>query len=222
MSSPSSTLRRPERTPVVRNPLAAPPGARPVLADALPGERLRDFALAAAYALAIGLVGQVPLGDGAFVPVTAQAGVVLLGAAALGWRRALAGTVTYALLGLAGVPWFADNQATGLFAAMRSLSFGYVLGLVIASMVVGGLAARGLDRSPGRAAGMLLVGLGIVYGFGLPWLMASKSVGLGDGIAGGVLPLLPFDLAAVVLGAVLLPAVRAALQRRRAGRLAPP
>jgi biotin transport system substrate-specific component len=209
MSSPSSTLRRPDR-----NPLAAPPGARPVLADALPGERLRDFALAAAYALAIALIGQIPVGHGALVPVTAQAGAVLLGAAALGWRRALAGMVAYALLGLAGVPWFADEQATGLFGAMRSLSFGYVLGLVIASMVVGGLAARGLDRSPGRAAGMLLAGLGIVYGFGLPWLMASKSAGPHEGIVGGVVPLLPFDLAAVALGAVLLPAARLALRRR--------
>jgi biotin transport system substrate-specific component len=207
MGSPSSTLRGPDRSP-----LAAPPGARPVLADSLPGDRARDFALVAGYALLVGLVGQVPVGR-AVVPVTAQAAAVLLGAAALGWRRALAGMVAYALLGLAGLPWFADERAAGLFGAMGSLSFGYVLGFVIAAMVVGGLAAGGLDRSPARAARMLLAGLGIVYGFGLPWLMASKGVGLWTGIAEGIVPLLPLDLAGVVVGAFALPAARHALRR---------
>jgi biotin transport system substrate-specific component len=216
MSSPI-TLRRHGR-----NPLAAPPGARPVLADRLPGDRSRDFALAAGYALVVGLVGQLWLANGGSahgpldgrVPVTAQAGVVLIGAAALGWRRALAGMVAYALVGLAGVPWFADERAAGLLGAMRSLSFGYVLGFVIAAMVVGGLAARGLDRDPPRAAAMLLAGLAIIYGFGLPWLMASRGVGLGAGVAEGVVPFLPFDLGGVVAGCVLLPAARVALRRR--------
>jgi biotin transport system substrate-specific component len=208
MSSPSSTLRRPDR-----NPLAAPPGARPVLADSLPGDRSRDFALAAAYALVVGLAGRLSLDGDAIVPVTVQAGVVLIGAAALGWRRALAGMVAYALLGLAGVPWFADRHAAGLLGAMGSLSFGYVLGFVIASMVVGGLAARGLDRTSARAAGMLLGGLAIVYGFGLPWLMASAGVGPSAGFAEGIVPLLPVDLAAVALGTALLPAARLALRR---------
>lgn len=210
MSSPSSTLRGPDR-----NPLAAPPGARPVLADSLPGDRSRDFALAAAYALVVGLAGRLSLGGDAIVPVTAQAGVVLIGAAALGWRRALAGMVAYALLGLAGVPWFADRHAAGLLGAMGSLSFGYVLGFVIASMVVGGLAARGLDNAPVRSAGMLLAGLVIVYGFGLPWFMASAGVGPSAGFAEGIVPLLPVDLAAVALGTPLLPAARLALRRRR-------
>lgn len=211
MSSPSSILRRPDR-----NPLAAPRGGNPVLADGLPGDRSRDFALAAGYALAVGLAGQAQAApEAAAVPVTAQAVVVLLGAAVLGWRRALAGMVAYALLGLAGVPWFAD-RATGLLGAMQSLSFGYVLGFVVASMVVGGLAARGLDRDPLRAAGMLLAGLGIIYGFGLPWLMASLSVGPLRGVAEAVAPLLPIDLAGVVAGSLLLPAGRATLRRRGA------
>jgi len=209
MSSPSSTLRRPDR-----NPLAAPPGARPVLADSLPGDRSRDFALAAGYALVVGLAGRLQVGGDAIVPVTAQAGVVLIGAAALGWRRALAGMVAYALLGLGGVPWFADERGAGLLGAMGSLSFGYVLGFVIASMVVGGLAARGLDTTPARAAGMLLAGLLIVYGFGLPWLMASAGVGPSTGFVEGIVPLLPLDLTAAALGAALLPAARLALRRR--------
>jgi biotin transport system substrate-specific component len=208
MSSPSDTVRRPGR-----NPLAAPPGARPVLADSLPGDRTRDFALAAGYALTVGLAGRLPAADEALVPVTAQAGVVLIGAAVLGWRRALAGMVAYALLGLAGVPWFADEQAAGLLGAMQSLSFGYVLGFVIAAMVVGGFAARGMDRSPPRAAAMLASGLMIVYGFGLPWLMASIGVGPATGFAEGVAPLLAVDLAAVVVGAMLLPAARLAVDR---------
>jgi biotin transport system substrate-specific component len=210
MSAPREAIRRHGRSR-----LAAPYGAGKVLADNLPGDRARDYLLAAGYVLAVALVGRFSAApDGALVPVTFQAPVVLLGAVVLGWRRALAGMVAYALLCLAGVPWFADDGAGGPLGAMRSLRFGYVLGFVVASMVVGGVAARGFDRSPVRTAAMLLGGLLIIYGFGLPWLMASLSIGPGRAVAGGIAPFLPVDLAGVAAGMVLLPTAWAVLRRR--------
>ena len=59
MSSHSGALRRHDR-----NPLASPPGAGPVLADSLPGDRSRDFTLAAGYTLLVALVGRFPVTDG--------------------------------------------------------------------------------------------------------------------------------------------------------------
>jgi biotin transport system substrate-specific component len=209
MSAQRATLRRSGRSP-----LATPAGAGRVLADNLPGERTRDYVLVTGYVLIVSLVGGIAIPIGALVPVTLQATAVLLGAAALGWRRALAGMVAYAVLCLAGVPWFADDRATGPLGGMHSLRFGYVLGFVVASMVVGGLAARGYDRGRLRSAQMLLCGLLIVYGFGLPWLMASPSIDLGGGLAGGIVPFLPTDLAGVAAGAVLLPGSWAVLRRR--------
>lgn len=210
MLAPRDTLRRSGRSP-----LATPSGAGRVLADGLPGERGRDYALVGAYVMGVCLIGRYTmLPDGAFLPVTFQATAVLLGAAALGWRRALAGMVVYALLCLTGVPLFADDRATGPLGVLGSLRFGYVLGFVVASMVVGGLAARGFDRGPVRTAWMLLGGVLIIYSFGLPWLMASRSVGLGSGVAGGVTPFLAADLAGVAGGVVLLPATWALLRRR--------
>jgi biotin transport system substrate-specific component len=202
--------------PAHRSPLATPPGAGRVLADELPGDRFRDLLLVTGYALVVGVAAQLTVTlPGTSVPASPRGFTVLLGAAVLGWRRALTGMLLYALGGLAGVPWFL--RFTGGPDALLSETFGYVLGFVVAAMVVGGLAARGYDRSPPRAAGMVLLGSLIIYAFGLPWLMAVFLIGPGEGLSRAVLPFLPLTLVAVGLSAVLLPAAwtLARLRHRR-------
>jgi biotin transport system substrate-specific component len=90
---------------------AIPRPGRAVLADVLPGERTRDAVLVLAYALFTGLFAQVswPL-PFTPVPVTGQTFAVLLGAAALGWRRAFLGMVIYAF----GLPWLMASVHVGL------------------------------------------------------------------------------------------------------------
>lgn len=202
--------------PAGRSPLATPPGAGRVLADELPGDRLRDLLLVVGYALVTGAAAQLTVAlPGTSVPASPRGFTVLAGAALLGWRRALAGMLLYALGGLAGMPWFLGF--TGGPDALLSESFGYVLGFVVAAMVVGGLAARGYDRSPPRAAGIMLLGSLIVYAFGLPWLMAVLLIGPSEGLSRAVLPFLPLTLAAAALAAALLPSAWALtrLLRRR-------
>jgi biotin transport system substrate-specific component len=79
---------------------------RAVLADVLPGQRVRDLGLVVGYAGLTGLAAQlaIPL-PFTPVPVTGQTLVVLLGAAALGWQRALLGMGLYLAAGLLPGAW---------------------------------------------------------------------------------------------------------------------
>src|SRR6188768_1708965 len=103
-------------------------GHRPVLADLItrPSARARAFALDAGLVVAgaaiVAVLAQVsiPLWP---VPITGQTlGVIVVGAA-LGSRRGAAAMITYMLVGLAGLPVFADF--TGTIAAIAKPSFGY-------------------------------------------------------------------------------------------------
>ncbi len=140
----------------------ARPGA--VLADLLPASRVRDVALVVGGAVLTGLAAQlsVPV-PGSPVPVTGQTFAALLVGTALGARRGFLSLALYALAGVAGVPWFADGKSG---AAM--VSFGYVLGMLLASALVGALARRGADRSPLRMAGTMILGEAVIYAVGVP------------------------------------------------------
>jgi biotin transport system substrate-specific component len=176
-----------------------------VLADLLPGERVRDVALVAGYALAIAAGAQLafPL-PGTPILVTAQTFVVLLGAAALGPARATAGSLLFAGVGLAGVPWFAHAGGTSL---------GYIAGFVVAGWLVGTLARRGwVDNLAGALAAMVAGNL-VIYALGVPVLAVVLGLGLEEAVALGVFPFLIGDAVKIGLAAALLPAAQRLLAR---------
>jgi biotin transport system substrate-specific component len=77
-----------------------------VLADLLPGALARDALLVVGAAGFVGLLAQISIHlPFTPVPITGQTLGVLLAGAALGWRRAGAALLLYAVAGLAGVPW---------------------------------------------------------------------------------------------------------------------
>lgn len=189
--------------------MATPSNAVPrprtiVLADALPGSHVRDVLLVVSFAVLIGVSAQLyvvlPFTP---VPISGQTFAVLLGAAALGWGRGLAGTVLYLAAGLAGVPWFSEG-ASGP-AAVLTASFGYILGFMVAAALVGRLAARGMDRTPLRTAATMTAGSLAIYAAGVPWLMLTTGLNLAEGVTLGVVPFLLGDAIKVVLIAGLLP-----------------
>lgn len=178
----------------------APP--RRVLADVVPGGAVRDIALVAGSAAFVGLAAQVaiPL-PFTPVPLSGQTFAVLLSAAALGPVRGALGMLLYAVAGVAGLPWFAGQQS-----GWSIPSFGYVLGFVLAAVVVGALARRGADRTVARTAGLMVVGNLCIYAVGVPWLMASVGIGLGHALVLGVAPFLVGDALKILLASLLLPA----------------
>jgi biotin transport system substrate-specific component len=176
--------------------------ARPgqVLADLLPASRVRDAALVVGGAALTGLAAQISLPvPGSPVPVTGQTFAALLVGTALGAGRGVLSLALYALVGLAGVPWFAGG-ASGTVP-----SLGYVLGMVLAAAAVGALARRGADRSVWRTAGAMLLGEAIIYAVGVPYLALATGMSAGAAVAAGLTPFLIGDALKAALAMGVLP-----------------
>ncbi|MFI6527493.1 biotin transporter BioY [Streptomyces uncialis] len=184
-------------------PISVRPGE--VLADLLPASsvaraRVRDAVLVVGGAALTGIAAQlvVPV-PGSPVLVTGQTFAALLVGTSLGAGRGFLALALYALVGMAGMPWFA-NGTSGAGGA----TFGYVLGMLLAATVVGALARRGGDRSVLRTAGTMVIGSAIIYAVGVPYLAASTPLSLTGAVAAGLTPFLIGDAlkAALAMGAL--------------------
>ncbi|MEV2212622.1 biotin transporter BioY [Streptomyces sp. NPDC050997] len=186
----------------------APHRTGQVLADLLPVSRVRDVALVVGGAALTGLAAQIAVPvPGSPVPVTGQTFAALLVGTTLGVSRGMSALVLYALAGLAGVPWFA-NGTSGV-----SVSFGYILGMILASAAVGALARRGADRSTLRMAGTMLVGEAIIYAVGVPYLAYAADLSASAAIAAGLTPFLIGDAVKAVLAMGVMPTAWKLLKR---------
>ena len=172
------------------------------LADVIPGGLVRSIVLVVGGAIFVGLTAQVsiPL-PFTPVPLSLQTFSVLLVGAALGSTRGAASMGLYLLAGIAGVPWFAGQNSGWQFA-----SIGYVVGFVAAAWLVGFLAERRGDRTPLRAAGLMVLGNLVIYAFGVTGLLLMTPFDLPTAIAKGVVPFLLGDAIKIVAAAALLPA----------------
>jgi biotin transport system substrate-specific component len=132
--------------------------------------------------------------------LTGQTFAVLLAVAVVGPARGLLGMAVYLAAGVAGVPWF--TQYTSGWAAA---SFGYIVGFLLAAVLVGALARRGGDRTPARTVAIMIAGNLAIYAVGVPWLMAATGIGFAQALALGVVPFLIGDAIKIALAAGLLP-----------------
>jgi biotin transport system substrate-specific component len=175
--------------------------------------RLRHVLMIAAGVLLITVSAQVliPL---AFtpVPITGQTFGVLFTSALLGFRRSLATVGIYLLLGMIGLPVFAGWSSAGKIvsvvdgAIVLGATGGYLLGFLLAGGLVGRLAELGWDRHLGGSVGAMILGDGLIYLVGVPWLMVASGVHFGNALDLGFYPFLVGDVINIALAAALLPA----------------
>ena len=173
------------------------------------GERLnaraRDVALVVAGALFIYLTSKVVIPvAGSPVPITGQTFGVLLVGGALGLRRGAVAVALYVLLGVVGLPFFAEGK--GGLTIIWGATGGYLIGFILAGAVVGRLAELGWDRKIGGALGAMVVGSAVIYAVGLPWLKVVTGMTVEETIAAGLTPFLIGDTIKIILAAVLFPA----------------
>ena len=173
-----------------------------VLADLVPGAFARDVALVIGAAVLTGLVAQVSLPlPFTPVPVTLQTLTVLLAGAALGPIRGGLSMLLYLVAGVAGVPWFSQQESGWALA-----TFGYIIGFVVAATLVGALARRGADRTVLGAAFLMVLGNLVIYAIGVAWLANWIPLDLPAALQAGMWPFLIGDALKIVLAAGLLPA----------------
>jgi biotin transport system substrate-specific component len=166
--------------------------------------RVRDVSLVVAGALLIYLTARIAfLVPGSPVPITGQTFGVLLVGGALGFRRGLIGVGLYVLLGVMGLPFFAEGK--GGLSIIWGATGGYLIGFAIAGALVGRLAELGWDRKIGGALGAMFLGNLVIYAIGLPWLGVVTSSNPEETVALGLTPFLLGDALKLVLAAVLFP-----------------
>jgi biotin transport system substrate-specific component len=172
-----------------------------VLADVVPHTWVRQLVLIVGGAAFVGLAAQIaiPL-PFTPVPLTLQTFAVLLTGAALGSLRGVLSMTLYAVVGVLGVPWFAQGSA-----GYSAPSFGYILGFIAAAFIVGRIAEGGATRSAGRTAVLMVIGNLVIYAIGVTWLKVALGVDWGTAIALGVTPFLIGDAIKIAAAAGLLP-----------------
>ena len=166
--------------------------------------RVRDISLVVAGALLIYLTARIAIPvPGSPVPITGQTFGVLLVGGALGFRRGLIGVALYVLLGVIGLPFFAEGK--GGISVIWGATGGYLIGFVVAGALVGRLAELGWDRKLGGALGAMLLGSAVIYAIGLPWLGVVIGTSPAETIAQGLTPFIFGDALKLILAAVLFP-----------------
>ncbi|KQQ27443.1 MULTISPECIES: biotin transporter BioY [unclassified Frondihabitans] len=184
------------------------PARKSVLADRFVTRSIAtDAALIAGGVAVMGVLAQVvvPLWP---VPVTGQTLGVLLVGATLGARRGALSLLAYALVGLVGLPIFAEHN--GGFASVMLPSFGFIVGFIPAAFAIGWLSERQWDRHVVRSlVGFFLASL-IPFAVGLPFLgFALARLGYPHDVsavlAAGFTPFIVGGIVKWVIAAGMLP-----------------
>lgn len=115
----------------------------------------------------------------------------------------------YAVLGLAGLPVFAEG---GGFWYILKPSFGYIIGFILGSYVTGKMTEKSQGLTFGRILAANFTGLAIVYGVGMIYYYVICNFVINTPI--GVWPLFLYCFLLAVPGDICLCFVAAVLAKR--------
>jgi biotin transport system substrate-specific component len=186
-----------------------------VLADVLPGARVRDAILVLSGAGLTALLAQVAIPvPPSPVPVTGQTLAVGLVGATLGARRGTASMALYVLLGLF-LPVYADGGSG--WDVIWGASGGYLLGFIVATALVGWLAERGADRRVVLAFLAFVAAQLIVFAFGLVGLKLAVGQSWSWTIHNGFVIFIVGGIIKALIGALALPSAWRLVRRFERG-----
>ncbi len=161
--------------------------------------------------IAVGAFIKIPV---PVVPFTLQFLFTML----LGGRRGAMSVGVYILLGLIGLPIFAEG---GGFWYILKPSFGYLLGFMLAAYVTGRMVERRARLSTGWVTAVNFLGLFIVYAAGMIYYYVICNYVIDTPIALGPLFLycfvlaVPGDICLCVLAAILTVRVKPVFDKMR-------
>ena len=158
----------------------------------------------------IALLAQIAIPvPGSPVPVTGQTLAVLLIGTTYGARLGVLTFATYLLAGVAGAPIFAPSGTSANHGIDRLIGAtgGYLVGMLVASLVLGYLADRKADQKFRTSFPALLLGDAIIFTFGLLWLQQTLDLTWSKTIAAGFTPFILGEALKIAITATSLPLV---------------
>ena len=158
----------------------------------------------------ISLLAQIAIPvPGSPVPVTGQTLAVLLIGTTYGARLGFITFATYLLAGIAGAPIFAPSATAANHGLDRLLGAtgGYLVGMLVASLLLGYLADRKADQKFRTSFPALLLGDLVIFTFGLAWLHASLDMTWTATFKAGLTPFILGEALKIAITATSLPLV---------------
>ena len=140
---------------------------------------------------------------GSPVPVTGQTLGVLLLATAFGASMGAATFALYLLIGFAGAPVFASH-GHGIERLVGPTG-GYLVGMFLASWVLGALAGRKWDQKLFSALTTMLIGDAIIFSLGLIWLQQYTGKDWAWTFGAGLTPFIVGEALKIAIAGTSLP-----------------
>ena len=154
---------------------------------------------------AVGAFIRIPLG---YSSITLQTFFTAMAGCVLGpWYGALSQLV-YVALGLVGLPIFTQGGGIGY---LMQPSCGFLIGLIPAAWVIGRIAGR--KPEPKQIVPACLLGYGVLYAIGVPYMALILNTFLGKGMGfsaimwAGMIPFLPGDMIKILCITLLMPPI---------------
>jgi biotin transport system substrate-specific component len=178
----------------------------------------RSTALSNAVLVVSGVLGLAALAQiaipvpGSPVPVTGQTlGVLILGTT-YGSTLGVTTFAMYILAGIAGAPVFA-NSGHGLERIVGATG-GYLIGMLVATFVLGQLARFRLDQKFVTALPSMLIGTVITFSFGLVWLYQYTGQSWSWTVNAGLTPFIIGEVLKIAIAGTSLPAIWRVVNRK--------
>lgn len=175
---------------------------------------VHDWVLIGLFAALTGIGAYLKIFITPELPITLQTLIVVMAGLLLGPWKALLSQVIYLLLGLLGLPIFA--QGIGGLAYVVQPSFGFILGFALGAFLTG-LVERLLRKWPMALRTVLAGTAGMIgiYALGLPYLYLIKSFYGNHAafllIAASMVPFVFADMVKIALAVFLRPTLQSAL-----------
>ena len=148
---------------------------------------------------------------GSPVPVTGQTLGVLLLATSYGTALSVSTYALYLIAGIAGAPVFA-NHGHGLDRLVGPTG-GYLIGMFLASIVLGALAGRKWDQRIISGIGAMLIGDVIIFAVGLFWLHSYANKDWAWTFSAGLTPFILGEILKIAIAGTSLPMLWRFVQR---------
>ncbi len=176
---------------------------RPTIVDrVLPRGLATDIALILGGAALTALAAQVSIPTALGVPFTLQTFAVLVVAASLGSVRGALSMLVYAMVGVLGLPVFAE-ASHGLDVIFGATG-GFIMGFIVAAAVIGRIAEGNFGGKILRYLSAATVGSVVIYLVGIPVLATVSQVDLLTA-TGWMIPFMIWDVVKAAAAGLALP-----------------